>query len=106
MRSSVETVNFLLKCGANPNAAMKASGQTPLMMCAMSLSLPKARLVIDHGGSVDARDSAGNDLLWYAQFYKGDNRSQEMVQVLFESGFKTSAIKSGLIRRTCLLALV
>jgi ankyrin repeat protein len=76
MRSSVETVKFLLQSGADPNAAMKQSGQTPLMMCAMSLSLPKARLLLEYGGSVDARDSAGNDLLWYAQFYKGDNQSQ------------------------------
>jgi hypothetical protein len=92
--------------GADPDAAMKQSGQTPLMMCAMSLSLPKARLILENGGSVDARDSAGNDLVWYAQFYKGDNRSQEMVQLLIEAGYKTSAIKSALIHRTCLLALV
>jgi ankyrin repeat protein len=59
-KENVETVNFLLGLGLDPNAA-NDDGRTPLMVAAAKGRTEVIQLLVDHGAKLDTRDKGSRD---------------------------------------------
>jgi ankyrin repeat protein len=54
---SAAMVEKLLKAGADPNAALRLSGETALMSCARTGNVEAVRWLLEHGADVNSRES-------------------------------------------------
>ena len=68
INGSAAMIDKLLKAGANPNAALTASGDTALMMAARTGTPDAITVLIEAGGNVNAKESWGGTtaLMWAA----------------------------------------
>jgi ankyrin repeat protein len=68
-----DTVELLLKNGANPNLAAPGNGTTALHHAAALGDIPVARLLLNHGADIELRDSQGMTPLLFATFCGADD---------------------------------
>ncbi|RMF14484.1 MAG: hypothetical protein D6757_06165 [Alphaproteobacteria bacterium] len=80
--NDLEMARFLLASGANPNAADRITGETPLMIFARQDNIEAIRLLTRHGADPDAADRSGETALMKAV----RTRKVRALRVLLEIG--------------------
>ena len=86
----VVALTKLLAAGANVNAKEPAADSTPLMLAAMAGQPAAAKILIDKGADVKAKNTDGNTALHTAAFFC----KPEMVALLIENGADVNAKNS------------
>ncbi len=81
-------VESLLEKGADPNARDEATGITPLMDAAKAGNIEIARLLIDNGADVNAKDRNGRAVLHYAELGEMIYGKTGIVKLLKAAGAK------------------
>ena len=79
-----------MAAGANVNAKEPAADSTPLMLAAMAGQPAAAKILIDKGADVKAKNTDGNTALHTAAFFC----KPEMVALLIENGADVNAKNS------------
>lgn len=95
-----DMVQFLLESGADPNAAGRYSGETPLHEAANLGLVELAQLLMKHGANINAKDSGGETPFMAAAF----GPDQDVSFFLIERGANLETAKLDGI--TCLMRAV
>ena len=87
----IEKLEFLLKCGANPNEGLKNDFFTPLMWAVNMNNIPAAKVLIKYGADVNAKTFCEGTALRLAIYLD----YVEMASFLIEHGAHLNSMTDG-----------